>query len=149
VRTSKTPQQHRRAELAAADAEVYAQVMERDGRTCLACGTRDRPTLQHILPRGAGGTSRPLDPRLAVVLCGSGTTGCHGLVEHEGRYDGWAYDLFLLVRHGAEVDALLADPDATLLVWGPAAGVWWELFVSGVRTARPDLAPCTVETPWS
>lgn len=129
---------------AASERDTYEQVMERDGRRCLICGTRDRPTLHHLLPRGAGGTVFPIDPRLGIVACGSGTTGCHGLVENMGRRDGWAYELGYLTRHGHALSMLRDDPDSTWLVWGHADRVWWELTRGGVRTAlgsRPAPAP--------
>ena len=44
--------------------------------TCVVCGGPG--TNRHErLPRGRGG---PVDEFNTVVLCGSGTTGCHGLV---------------------------------------------------------------------
>jgi hypothetical protein len=74
-----------------------------------------------------------------VVLHGSGTTGCHHAVERGGRA-GWAYDLGYLLRHGADLDALRADPDRTRLVWFHHDRVWKELFSSGVAVTRPELA---------
>jgi hypothetical protein len=120
---------------------VYEQVMERDGRACILCGTRDRPTLQHIVPRGAGGTAYPIDARMGVVLHGSGTTGCHGAVEREGREQGWSYDLGYLLKHGIVLDQLRADPDLPWLVWGHADRVWWELTAAGTRLPVPQRTP--------
>ena len=69
--------------------EVRQLVMERDGYACVKCGFpvsgepgRDY-SLQHRTPRGMGGSR---DPRLnlpsnLILLCGSGTTACHGDVE--------------------------------------------------------------------
>lgn len=76
-------------------------VMERDGFQCVRCGNvvSGEPgvgySLQHRIPRGMGGSR---DPRLnlpsnLVLLCGSGTTGCHGEVESrrlEAREGGFA-----------------------------------------------------------
>lgn len=58
---------------------VYA----RDGMACTLCGSTYPLTLQHRRARGMGGTLRPEtnSPAALVVLCGSGTTGCHGLIE--------------------------------------------------------------------
>lgn len=57
------------------------------------CGV---PTWQihHRKPRGMGGTRDPLvnSPSNLVLLCGSGTEGCHGWVEShrtEAREAGW------------------------------------------------------------
>jgi hypothetical protein len=64
-------------------------VMERDGFQCVRCGNvvSGEPgvdfSIQHRIPRGMGGSR---DPRLnlpsnLILMCGSGTTGCHGAVE--------------------------------------------------------------------
>lgn len=115
--------------------------MVRDGAVCVMCGTRSRPTLQHIRPRGMGGTSVPIDPRFGIVLHGSGTTGCHGAVEREGRALGWAYELGYLLRHGQVLDELLADDDAAWLVWGHRDRCWWELTKAGTRLPYPRRTP--------
>lgn len=133
--------------------------MDRD-QVCIICGHR-QVTLQHILPRGMGGTQRAIDARFGIALCGSGTTGCHGAVETRGRHEtpelhdatvvrpplaleGWSYQLGYLLRHDAHAEALRNDPELTHVVWGHADRCWWELFASGVRTRAdrpaPDLA---------
>ena len=66
--------------------KVRKLVLERDGWCCVRCGrwVKNRPySLQHRDARGMGGTSDPEinSPVLLIVLCGSGTTGCHGEVE--------------------------------------------------------------------
>ena len=38
-------------------------------------------SLHHRRPRGMGGTKTPDTPANLVLLCGTGTTGCHGWVE--------------------------------------------------------------------
>lgn len=80
--------------------EVVAAVLERDGHRCVVHGCDIRGTrgwdwsIQHRLRRGAGSTRRPwvnLTGNL-ITLCGSATTGCHGLVEHEPSWaekNGW------------------------------------------------------------
>lgn len=62
-------------------------VLERDQHTCQRCGTYVGPfgvfSVHHRRPRGMGGSKR-LDtdqPANLLTLCGTGTTGCHGLVE--------------------------------------------------------------------
>lgn len=147
VRGPNARAQHtRRAHVQAVEADVYTQVMERDGHACVLCGTRQRPTLQHILPRAAGGTSIPIDARLGIIACGSGTTFCHGAIEHAGRYEGWAYQLGYLARHGRALEQVRLDPDATWLVWGHDARVWWELTRAGTRLAVPQEAAPDVDT---
>lgn len=62
---------------------VRDRVFARDGLACVMCGSTYQLTLQHRRCRGAGGTRRPETNGLAnlIVLCGSGTTGCHGWAE--------------------------------------------------------------------
>lgn len=59
-------------------------VYERAGECCEVCGRHARGgSLHHRRPRGMGGTKDPASNAAsnAVLLCGSGTTGCHGDVE--------------------------------------------------------------------
>lgn len=60
---------------------------------------RDRVSIQHRLARGKGGTALPEGAILAnfLILCGTGTTGCHGWVETKERAQ--AKDRGLWVRH--------------------------------------------------
>jgi hypothetical protein len=64
---------------------VVKRVHERAGRRCERCGTGDalRWSLHHRKPRGMGGTKNPAinSPANLILLCGSGTEGCHGWVE--------------------------------------------------------------------
>ena len=62
----------------------------RDNESCFYCGQgllwHQRGmswSAHHRKPRGAGGTSNPEIGKASncVILCGSGTTGCHGWVE--------------------------------------------------------------------
>lgn len=64
---------------------------ERDGEACFLCRRtlrwEDRGqgwSAHHRIPRGRGGTSNPAIGSAAncLILCGSGTTGCHGWAEH-------------------------------------------------------------------
>ncbi len=50
---------------------------------CVHCGMAHR-SLHHILPRSQGGDDVIVN---LAPLCGSGTTGCHGLLEGHGA--GW------------------------------------------------------------
>mgnify|MGYP002652428084 CR=1 FL=1 len=79
-------------------AETRQIVFDRDRAQCVRCG-RDVSTypsnFQHRRPRGMGGTSDPTVnlPSNGIVLCGSGTTGCHGWVEshrEEAHEYGWS-----------------------------------------------------------
>lgn len=89
--------------LAAAFSDETRQVVyHRDLFACAGCGLTGQPgdgrlSLQHRISRGMGGTSRADlgSPANALLLCGSGTTGCHGWAEHHpadaGRL-GWVLD---------------------------------------------------------
>lgn len=61
---------------------VRMAILLRDGRRCVRCNT-EATQIHHRRPRGMGGTKRESTDEAAngVVLCGSGTTGCHGWVE--------------------------------------------------------------------
>jgi hypothetical protein len=74
-----------------------AEVMLRAGNCCERCGVpvADVPgSVHHRQARGMGGTKDPTTnaaPNLAL-LCGTGTTGCHGHIESErteAKKDGW------------------------------------------------------------
>jgi hypothetical protein len=71
--------------------EVRAMVIVRSSGCCEHCGRQlheagqwiDEHSFHHRRPRGMGGTNRPETNGAAnlLLLCGSGTTGCHGLIE--------------------------------------------------------------------
>lgn len=52
---------------------------QRSGQRCERCSQYGLTTLHHRKKRGQGGM---WDPTNCVMLCGHGTTGCHGWVEH-------------------------------------------------------------------
>lgn len=69
-------------------------IIARDQGCCVACGTMvaDPDTgdpwrqysIQHRSARGMGGTksSAANEPANLLLMCGTGTTGCHGRAEH-------------------------------------------------------------------
>jgi hypothetical protein len=68
---------------------VRGQVIERAGGRCEWCGGQSTwgVSVHHRQPRGMGG-SRKVHVNAAanlMLLCGSGTTGCHGWVESHRR----------------------------------------------------------------
>lgn len=73
-------------------------VQARSGGACERCGTTTamRWSLHHRRPRGMGGTKRSDVhlPSNLILLCGSGTEGCHGWVESNRAT---SYELGLLV----------------------------------------------------
>lgn len=64
------------------------QVWTRDEGRCVRCGryvgvAYREASIHHRRPRGMGGTQRidTNQPQNLILLCGSGTTGCHAWVE--------------------------------------------------------------------
>lgn len=88
--------------------DVRALVIDRDGHACRRCG-HPLPggrggSVHHRIPRGMGGTTWTgiHSPALLVLLCGDGTTGCHGWIESNRAAAlrlGW-----LLTRHLFDID---------------------------------------------
>lgn len=70
-------------------------VYDRDEGRCQRCARHCLSgvhSLQHRRPRQMGGDRNANTPANLVLLCGSGTTGCHGHVEHnrtEALEQGW------------------------------------------------------------
>lgn len=86
------------------DVETRAAVYERAGWSCEICGKSLAGvdwSLHHRRPRQMGGNRSPWinAPTNLLLLCGSGTTGCHGLVESNRRL---AYESGWLVRAGLD-----------------------------------------------
>lgn len=89
--------------------------------------------VSHRLPRSGGGG---WSPAALLDACGSGTTGCHGIVERDRDR---SYELGLLVHRGenpAKVPVKLHHP-----VYGPA---WWQPTDDGLLLW---LAPYEQERP--
>lgn len=65
-------------------AETVAIVRTRDGFACVRCGHGGTLSTQHRVARGMGGTREAWvnEPANLITLCGTGTTRCHGWVEH-------------------------------------------------------------------
>lgn len=73
--------------------KVRQTIWERDGYACIICG-RYSEQIHHRRPKAKGGTSVAWVGEVpnGIVLCGSGTTGCHGWVhDHpaQSRSRGW------------------------------------------------------------
>lgn len=111
-------QASRRAAAAGPSLAQKQLVAERAGWCCELCGMplhngrawHETHSFHHRLPRGMGGTSAAAsrhDPHQLLLVCGTGTTGCHGLIESQRQL---AYGNGWLVRHGqdpANVPALV------------------------------------------
>lgn len=111
-----------------------------EGATCPACGKRAESS-HHEPPLGMGGRNRSfllrtpmgqwvLKPAL-IALCGSGTTGCHGL-RHQGKLPirwRWERDEYAALWWSGELLLQLSPHDAALYELG-----CWEI---GGRPWRP------------
>lgn len=74
-------------------------IFYRDDERCARCGMRllwewrgSRWSIHHRKPRGNGGTTRRMTPADGLTLCGTGVTGCHGLIESNRKMayaEGW------------------------------------------------------------
>lgn len=111
---------------------VDEKVITRDMGKCARCGRHvvhlelgTSWSIHHRRPRGSGGTSLAWVNEAAneIVLCGSGTTGCHGWVEKnrkEAREAG-----FLVPLNGIQKAAEVAIRHYTLgLVYLNDEGGW-------------------------
>jgi hypothetical protein len=59
-------------------------VLARSNGVCEVCGQARATNVHHRMPRGMGGTNRPIEsPAWLLHVCGSGTTGCHGRIESD------------------------------------------------------------------
>lgn len=98
--------------------DVRAEVVARDQSRCVACSMHVDVgsgwySLQHRRARGMGGskaddTNRPTN---LAVMCGTGTTGCHGRAEHDVV---WARSM------GYHVDSW--DDPAAVPIWVETLG---------------------------
>lgn len=132
-------------------AAVVALVRERDGWRCARCAGWGPLSTQHRVARAAGGTSWAgiNRPGNLLTLCGSGTTQCHGWVEHHPAWAGrhgwtvrrrgllepnpqlqpvWTWRGWVLLLDGGELELLPEHPG----VPGCACGCQ-------PRTTTPDL----------
>lgn len=109
-------------------------VLARDGTTCQCCGVdvmHKLASIQHRIPRGAGGSALVNRPSNGVLVCGSATTpgSCHNWMEHEERAiaeaQGW-----LLPKCNADIDP---EQEPILLFDG-----WHLLSDDGSRTPTPS-----------
>lgn len=116
--------------------QVRDRVFGRDGMACVMCSGTYPLTLQHRRARGMGGTRRADTNGMAalIVLCGSGTTGCHGWTEANPT---------LALERGYRV-AQHQTPADVPLVWH---GAWVLLTDDGAvhHLPMPDVRPADVE----
>jgi hypothetical protein len=86
AKAKRTVRKQRRRYDTGPDAAMKARLWERAMGRCEVCGMPVAPdrwpgfSRHHRLPRGRGGENRLSN---LLLLCGSGTTGCHGLLESQ------------------------------------------------------------------
>lgn len=82
-----------------------ALLMDRCGGICELCQSAPASNRHHRRPRGAGGSKDPITDSVVnlLMLCGSGTTGCHQYVESNRAL---AYENGWLVRQGHNPEAI-------------------------------------------
>lgn len=98
------------------------RILIRANFVCEFCGhNRSKDSLgywsvHHRRPRGMGGSKDPLtnSPLNLLLLCGSGTTGCHGYFE-SNREEG--YERRILIKQSENISPLFRDKQ----------NVWWRL----------------------
>lgn len=112
----RTPRRPARPKNTGPSKTTRAIVWTRAGGRCEVCGSSLAGMLgfsvHHRRARGMGGTRRSETntPSNLLVVCGSGTTGCHGHIESHREQ---SYAAGLLLHDGqapADVPVLLADP---------------------------------------
>lgn len=113
-------------------AKTVRVVRERDDHRCARCGGAERCgplSTQHRVARGMGGTSWPGInlPSNLLTLGGSGTTGCHGWVEHHPTY---------ARNHGYAVASHARELVVLVPIWTWRG--WVELREDGDLTHLPD-----------
>lgn len=126
------------------DASTELAVIKRDEARCVICGQgisgeRGKDwSLHHRLPRGAGGSREVFInlPANLIVICGSGTTGCHGWAESRRTE---AQDAGYLIRHG--------DDPADMPIHHAVHGLSWLDDLGRVTTIsdREDVDPTIVQ----
>lgn len=112
--------------------DTRLSVVTRAQFKCELCGgSLDSMSVHHRRPRGMGGTRRGWvnEPDNLLAVCGSGVTGCHGMIESR-RAD--AYDFGWLVRTGMDPSTVpFCDLD----------GQWWLLNMTKMRITMPFNPP--------
>jgi hypothetical protein len=112
-------------------------VIARDASRCARCnrGVANVPSsVQHRKPRGMGGTSdvRSYDMRNLVLMCGTGTTGCHGDGE---SFRALAYDTGWLVRSYDDLDTPLISKDGRRITLTSDGDRWDEIDAASLLAA--------------
>lgn len=82
IETRKQSRDRRRRSLAEHIRVVRAYVFDREHGLCRCCGWRWAQSMHELRSAGAMGSRRKaVNPHNSIAVCGSGTTGCHGLLQ--------------------------------------------------------------------
>lgn len=108
-----------------ADKEGWEILRRAKGGPCRLCNTGFGVSLHHLVPRSLGGDDLPWN---LVSLCGSGTTGCHGLVE--------ARDPVTL----AKLRAALEEPEIAYIAGKKGLAFLHRYYPAGFACTDPELA---------
>lgn len=119
-----TVKRSRQREQAASVAAIRTAVFERDGGRCRVCGG-PAESVHELRPRSLGGR---VCLKNSIAVCGSGTTGCHGLLTAHHVTASWVdangQVLFCHPRSGVVRVTRPGDgPDSEGLL--SCAGSWW------------------------
>lgn len=120
-------------------AKTVEIVRARDSYRCVVCGASIHGqrgwdwSIQHRQARQMGGCKQPYinAPSNLLLVCGSGTTGCHGRIESDRD---WAKD------HGWNIPRPLVPIEHPALLW---PGDWLYLTDNGHRS---ETSPMEVTT---
>lgn len=127
-------------------AKTRHTILTRDGYSCLRCGVTILNRVHSVHHRKGRHCPNPNSPSNLVTLCGSGTTGCHGLVHahpEQSYTEGW-----MVRRLGADDPAEVPVLDQMGHWWlvgdrlVPAEVPGGSAFLGGLaggRATHPDL----------
>lgn len=103
--------------------EVRAYVFARERNLCRCCRVRPADSMHEIRPRSLGGK---VSRKNSVALCGSGTTGCHGLAQ----------------KHDVIIGTSILGAEAELIFtpMTPQAAEWLRIASGEQIESRPMLA---------
>lgn len=126
--------------MAGVSAKTRALVEDRDGGLCFRCGAPGS-NVHHRLARGAGGSKLAFvnAPANLVLLCGSGTTGCHGWVE-SNRQIGYL-DGLLVRRNGVMLPVQVP-------VWSAYRDCYFLLGDDGGMAVQTHILPVVDDVPF-
>ena len=133
-----TPWEHDRSTITIGEAmRLHDAVVTRDRSRCARCnvGIGNVPaSVHHRKPRGMGGTRDPRsnDLRNLVLLCGTGTTGCHGDIESHRTL---AYDTGWLLRSYDDLDTPMISRDGRRIILTSDGDRWDEIDAASLLAA--------------